>query len=130
MRNDDFATVLEREGMEGPPSTLERTPPGPVSADYEEIDTPEEDDAEIEADLGEFDPHLVELLGPADLDDEHEPEDGHEVDDPYEMALLQEMGIELDDHEPGTLPGSSEATMAGFELNEPDPHAEADEAAA
>lgn len=128
MRTDDFATVLEREGEEGPTTTLEETAVGPFRADYDEIETLEQDDAEIEAELGECDPHFVELLGPAELDDEHD--DGHEADNPIEMALLQEMGIEIDDHEPESPPGAYEPMMAGFEMSEPDPHAETDEAAA
>jgi hypothetical protein len=95
MRTDDNAAALGRDDDDG--DDVERRDadaPGVEPVGDAEFAV---DEDWLEADLGECDAPIAERLGDADLDDLIlDDDDDADEDDEWEMALFQEMGIDLD----------------------------------
>lgn len=96
MRKDDTSTALDRDEFDGEEAEIfvgETATAEPV----ERVDDPdaEPDDELLEAELGEHDIALEDVL---DLEDDVDldPGDLDHDDDEMEMALLHEFGIDLD----------------------------------
>jgi hypothetical protein len=117
MKPDEMGTALALV-VAGEPEA------GPIDLVAEEFDDLAGDDSPMEADLGELDSYLVELLRPGEPLDDHD--DADEGDDVAEMALLQELGIELDDDEPPLSARAVRPPLAGLDMLDSDPDLDPD----
>ena len=109
MRSDDAAAALDRDEFDGDETDLfgiEPTGADPTErAEDVEVEVEigaEADDELLEAELGERDSFVGDDPELDELNDNFDP-DSNEVDDEFEMALIQELGIDLDapdDHAP------------------------------
>jgi hypothetical protein len=101
----DFTTIPRRPDDRRPKND------GQLTDVVEAVVNPDPDDNPFwRAEAGELDAYPVELLNPDDdLDDP-------QTDDAVEMAFLQELGVDLDDVEPGASPLEDARPMAGVEM--------------
>jgi hypothetical protein len=93
MRNDDATNALDRDDFEGDEADA-FTPEGAAADPAERVDDldAEPDDAMLEAELGAHDVPFDAEPDESEIDDEP----GDEDEDDLEVALLQELGIDLD----------------------------------
>jgi hypothetical protein len=94
MRNDDTPTTLDREDFDGDDAeVLGLDASGAEPAERFDDPDADPDDAVLAAELGEHDIALDDAL---DADEDIEDEPAEDDEDDLEMALLHELGIDLD----------------------------------